>query len=113
MNYISEHYKIIDIVCEIYGTSYRKIITQSKRREYTYPRYTCIHFLRKYTNLTTTKIGLLLGRGHSAVVIAGKVYEDLLLIDIIKKKHNEIENRLTVRNIQYNTDCLIDEYENW
>jgi chromosomal replication initiation ATPase DnaA len=112
MNCTSDHYKIIDIVCEVYGTSYREIVKACRRREYIYPRYACYYFLRKYTNLTTTDIGRLFGKIHSTVVCARKTYDDLLFFDKeILKKHKEIEERLIFRNIPYGIDALIEEYE--
>ncbi|MDR2652243.1 MAG: hypothetical protein LBC68_08015 [Prevotellaceae bacterium] len=114
MNYTSDYYKIIDIVCEVYETSYREIVKPCRRREYIYPRYACYYFLKKHTNLTFSNIGSLFGQNHTTVSHACKPYDDLLFFDKeILKKHKEIEGRLIVRNIPYGIDALIDEYAKW
>ncbi|MDR2066116.1 MAG: hypothetical protein LBP85_10480 [Prevotellaceae bacterium] len=109
-----DHYKIIDIICLVYDTSYKEIIKPYRNWKYIYPRYACYWFLRKYTSLTTTKIGLLFGKKHSTVINAGKPYDDLLFTDkTVKEKHEEIERRLVRNNIPYSVNGLIEEYDKW
>jgi chromosomal replication initiation ATPase DnaA len=110
----NDHYKIIDIVCEVYGTSYITIIKPCRRQEYVFPRYACFYFLRKYTKLTNADIGMLFGKRHSSIINAHKPYEDLLFCNKnVRKKHEIIIRLLNKKSIPYNENALICEYEKW
>jgi len=64
--------KIIEIVCKRHHTTIELIRTGGRKRVHTEPKQIICYFLMTVANITTEKIGEIVGCSHSNVTIAKK-----------------------------------------
>ena len=87
---------IQSIIAKYFNISIPDIISDKKKKIYSYPRQLAMYFSRKYTDLSFQEIGFLFGdRDHTTVIYALKKIEKMRNIDKdIKNDINNIENLL-------------------
>jgi chromosomal replication initiator protein len=87
---------IQSIIAKYFNLSISDIISDKKKKIYSYPRHLAMYLSRKYTDLSFQEIGFLFGdRDHTTVIYALKKIEKMRNLDKdIKKDINNIENLL-------------------
>jgi len=87
---------IQSIIAKYFNISIPDIVSDKKKKVYSYPRQLAMYLSRKYTNLSFQEIGFLFGdRDHTTVIYALKKIERMRNIDKdIKNDINNIENLL-------------------
>ena len=87
---------IQSIIAKYFNISIPDIISDKKKKIYSYPRQLAMYLSRKYTDLSFQEIGFLFGdRDHTTVIYALKKIERMRNIDKdIKNDINNIENLL-------------------
>jgi len=88
---------IQSIIAKYFNISIPDIISDKKKKVYSYPRHLAMYLSRKYTDLSFQEIGFLFGdRDHTTVIYALKKIERMRNIDKdIKNDINNIENLLS------------------
>lgn len=66
-----ESERVICAVCEAWGTTLAELRTRSRARIYCYPRHAAAHLLRKYTALSSPRIGALIGLSDHTTILHG------------------------------------------
>lgn len=91
-------YKIINIVCEFYGTDFDTINTKSRHRELVEVRQAVCYFVRKRNpNMPLREIGEIFTppRTHSTIIHSIKTYENIIFSDARSRRlANEITELL-------------------
>jgi len=87
---------IQSITAKYFNISVSDIISDKKKKLFSYPRHLAVYLSRKYTNLSFQEIGFLFGdRDHTTVIYAFKKIEKIKnLKSEIKNDLNNIENLL-------------------
>lgn len=87
---------IIDTVCRHYGLEVTAIHSKSRKREVVQARQIATYLTKQYTDLSTTKIGSLIGnKHHSTVLYTCKTVEELKGVDkAFKNELDEIQAEL-------------------
>jgi chromosomal replication initiation ATPase DnaA len=71
--------KILEIVSEVANEPIEKIVSKSRKREVTYPRFAIMKLSREYTKDGLIKIGRLLGgRDHTSVLHGIRTMNDFI-----------------------------------
>jgi chromosomal replication initiator protein len=85
--------EIITKVCEHYKIDESVLHTKSRKREIVQIRQVAMYLAKKHTDISTSKIGYLIGkRDHATVIHACKIMKDLVEIDKdVKTEIEEIE----------------------
>lgn len=74
--------QIVGIVCQHYQIEAATIQTRSRKREVVQARQVAMYLAKKYTNLSTSKIGSMIGnRDHATVMHACKAVKELVEVD--------------------------------
>lgn len=91
--------EIIAKVCEHYKMDERVLHTKSRKREIVQVRQVAMFLAKKHTDISTSKIGHLIGnRDHATVLHACKIVKDLVEVDKeLKAEIEEIETSLKQR----------------
>ena len=83
---------IIRTICEAYSVSIADIESRSRLWELTWPRMLASYFLRRFTRLTYSKIGVLLDRTHCNVIKMVKSVRNIIEADpSLARKVSELE----------------------
>jgi chromosomal replication initiation ATPase DnaA len=109
---ISKFQIILKEVSEQYGVSCADLLSESRIREHTFPRFVVMWFCRVHTTMTFPEIGRALNRDHTSVIngvqrITGYLedaeFADLLdaLSEHVAKKISATENILPQRPNPY------------
>ena len=67
--------KIFQTTCQKWGVSLNDVCSRNRKREFVFTRMTIAYFLRMYTSLSTTEIGRLINRDHTAILYYLKTYD--------------------------------------
>ncbi|MDR0755156.1 MAG: hypothetical protein LBF04_07190 [Prevotellaceae bacterium] len=104
MNNVIKPNEIINIVCNIYGLTFKEIDQKRRFRKIVEARYAIIYFIDKYNSdrLTLQDIGILfenVNYDYSTVAYAIKKYKEFVEFNkYVKKKYELIENK--IKNIK-------------
>jgi len=93
--------EIIQIVCDEYHITIEELKKQNrtKLRDYAHVRRMIFYFLRRYTNMPYSKIGLIFMKDHSTVIAGLNKLDDLTSVgykEVLEAKIN-IENEISKR----------------
>lgn len=83
--------KIIEAVCMFFNQPIEKILSKSRKREYTEPRFIAMYFIKINTSMSLKSIGFIFGgRDHTTALNAVNNVKDWIDIDtVFFKKFNE------------------------
>ncbi len=90
---------ILERVCEYFKVTQDEIFTKSRKQNIVQVRQIAMYLTQKHTNLSSARIGALIGnRNHATVLHSCKLVQDRLHVDkAFKAKVEEIENLLKKR----------------
>jgi hypothetical protein len=102
---------IIDIISEKTGITYNQMYSKTRKREYVEARHLAMFFIKKYTSLTLTKIGMLFGgRDHTSVLAALERVNDLQFYSEYKLRFVEYDTEIG-KIVKMNTTDQLIKYE--
>lgn len=89
--------KILHAVCEYYGEPLSKVVSKSRKREYSWCRHVFFYFCVRFTSMTKDQIAQFVGRKDHATTINGEqTVQDILETEPDKIRDlKEIEYRFT------------------
>ena len=90
--------QVISTVCRTVDMDMKTIASKSRVREISDARKIMAHFLKEYTHVTDTAIGLKFGLGHDAIWYYRRVFDDLI------KYNANVRNQY--KNIKYDLSLL-------
>lgn len=92
---------IIDAVCSDFYITESQLKSKKRLRHLADARKIVSYLLRKYTNLTTSKIGEILNKDHSSIVAEGKATHALLEKDkLFSERLKRLEKNLEPELLQ-------------
>ena len=87
---------IIEKISESYNVEITEMLSISRKQEYAYARFACMHFLKRYTDYSPAKIGNLLGRDRTTVLSGLDTYDILIGgYDKVSKHYRLLDVELT------------------
>lgn len=84
---IIQQEKVIEVVCDHFGTTMEKLQRNNRYAETVLARSTLIHFLHLYTSLNKAQIGRLLKKNHTTVIHSLKSFENRIDVEDHVRNH--------------------------
>lgn len=86
---IFEHKLILETVASYFGIEARFFWHKTRKKEVVEMRHIAIYFIRNYTKMTVTQIGVIFQRDHTSILHAIHQVSNLMQSDPEYKKHIE------------------------
>lgn len=86
--------RVCSIVANYYNLSMAELKSNTRKRRIVMPRMIAMYFIHEKTSMTLLQIGKMFGRGHSTVIHARVLINDLLKVDLIfRDEIEELKNK--------------------
>ena len=86
-----EEHLLISAVCGLYGITEQELVSKSRLEPMREARHLTALFLFKHMNRTANKVGDLLCRNHSTILVGIKRIENLMIEEGVKRKFDIIK----------------------